>query len=174
MARWPVLVLALSATLALSFVVVSAVFFVWPATDRPQHVDAIVSLNGRDETSREQTAVSLARRGYAPFLLFSQGAFRTTPCPSVPRVVVVCFEPSPARTVGEVEFASRYARARGWHSLLIVPGQAQVTRARVLLRRCFSGRIVVAPAPIPLRLLVSQVFYEWGAMAKALIWDRHC
>ena len=50
---------------------VTVVLFVWPATDSPQHVDAILSLNGPNEGAREGLAVSLAEKGYAPVLLFS-------------------------------------------------------------------------------------------------------
>jgi uncharacterized SAM-binding protein YcdF (DUF218 family) len=150
------------------------VLFVWPATDRPQRVDAIVSMDGDDEAAREAKAVSLAKQGYAPVLLFSQGAFRSTPCPKVPRTTVVCFEPVPGRTVGEVEWAARYARAHRWHSLMIVPGRAQATRARLLMERCFSGRIVVVPAGVPLLHLPYQVVYEWGALVKALLVDTGC
>jgi hypothetical protein len=160
--------------LVVTFLVASSVLFVWPATDRPQHVDAIVSLDGPDENYREARAITLAEEGYAPVLIFSQGAYRTTPCPRVPKVTVVCFEPSPARTVGEVEFASRYALRRGWSSLMIVPARAQTTRARLLMKRCFPGRVVVVPAPVPWVDLAGDVLYEWGALAKALLVDRHC
>jgi uncharacterized SAM-binding protein YcdF (DUF218 family) len=163
-----------AAALLFAFLAVSSVLFVWPASNRPGHVDAIVSLNGTDEPARESTAIMLAQRGYAPVLLFSQGNYRTTPCPQVPRVVVVCFEPKPARTVGEVEFAANYARVRGWHSLLIVPGRAQATRARLLMDRCFRGQVLIVPAAVPLLRLPIDVIYEWGALAKALLVDRSC
>jgi hypothetical protein len=165
----------LVASLALAFIISSAVLFVWPTAGRPQHVDAILSLNGSDEPAREKAAAILAEQGYAKVLLFSQGAYYSTPCPDVPRVLVVCFEPRPARTVGEIHFAAEYLRAHGWHSLLIVPGPAQATRARLLMRRCFSGRLVVVRAPsVPLPHLAFDVIYEWGALAKALFVDRSC
>jgi hypothetical protein len=157
-----------------AFVVASSVVFVWPDASKPQRVNAILSLNGVDEAAREQRAISLAEDGYAPVLLFSQGAYRTTPCPTVPKVTVVCFEPDPARTVGEVEFAANYARSRGWTSLMVVPGRAQTFRARLLMERCFSGRVVVVAGPAQLSRLPLEVIYEWGALGKALFVDRHC
>jgi len=162
------------AVLLITVVAASSVLFVWPASDKPQQVNAILSLNGSDEAAREAKAIMLAKAGFAPVLLFSQGNYRTTQCPKVTGVVVVCFEPRPARTVGEVEFAARYARARDWHSLLIVPGRAQTTRARLLMERCFTGRVVVVPASVPLLHLPIDVLYEWGALAKALLIDRRC
>ena len=100
------------------FVIASAVLFVWPPTDKPTATDAILSLDGRNESVREALAISSGGAGYAPVLLFSQGNSYTTPCPVVPHIRVVCFEASPGRTIGEVEFAARYARARGWHRLM--------------------------------------------------------
>jgi hypothetical protein len=156
------------------FIIASGLLFVWPPTDRPTHADAILSLNGRNEPAREALAVSLAERGYAPVLLFSQGVSHTTRCPIVPKVRVVCFEATPGRTVGEVEFAARYARAMGWHHLIVVPGRAQSVRARLLMGRCFSGSVTVVAAPIKNSQAFYEVAYEWGALGKALFVDRHC
>ena len=169
--RWVLLGLGVLLTL---FIVASSILFVWPPTDQPRHADAILSLNGRNEGAREATAISLAERGYAPVLLFSQGNSYTTPCPKVPQVEVKCFEPVPGRTVGEVEWAARYAREQGWHSLIVVPGRAQSVRARVLLERCFSGSVTVVPAPVKTSQLPYEVVYEWGALGRALLFDRHC
>ena len=163
-----------AALIVVGFIAATSVLFVWPASDRLQRVDAILSLNGTNEVARESRAVSLAEEGYARVLLFSQGNYRTTPCPRVSNVVVVCFEPRPARTVGEVAFATNYLRRRGWHSLMIVAGQAQVTRARILMRRCFSGRLVVVPAALRISHLPFEVVYQWGALVKALLVHGEC
>ena len=164
-------VLAAIAILVVGFLTASSVLFVWPATDQPRHVDAIVSLNGTDEADREGLAISLAEKGYAPVLLFSEGP---DPCPAIARVKVVCFWPVPGRTIGEARFAADYARRHDWHSLMIVSGRAQVTRARMLMKRCFSGQIVVVAAPFQLLHFPFEVMYEWGAVAKSLVLDRHC
>jgi hypothetical protein len=168
--RWFVMGLALA---LLGFLAATAVLFVFPATDQPRHVDGILSLNGTDETARESKAISLAEAGYARVLLFSQGNERT-PCPTVPRVKVVCFVAVPGRTVGEVEFAADYAHSHGWHSILIVPSRGQLTRARLLMKRCFSGSVVMVPAPFQLGRFPFEVVYEWAALVKALVVDRHC
>ena len=153
----------------------SCALFVWPASDQPRHVEAILSLDGSNEQLRLARTVALARAGYAKVLLFSQGAYRSEPCPKVAGIRVVCFVPRPARTVGEIEFAARYEAQRAWHSLMVVPGHAQATRARVLLARCFKGRAVVVPAAAPPVLdLAYQVAYEWGALVKALFIDSGC
>lgn len=162
-------------SLVVAWVALSCAFFVWPAAGRPQRVDAVLSLDGPNENLREQRALALLREGYAKVLLFSQGAYRSAPCPSVPHVRVVCFVPKPARTVGEIEFAARYAARHRWHSILVVPGHAQTTRVRLLMARCFKGQAVVMPAAAPpLVDLPYQVAYEWGALVKALVVDPGC
>ena len=115
--------------------------------DQPRHVDAIVSFNGSNEGTREADAVSLAEKGYASVLLFSQGgAVADTACPKVSRVSVVCFVDVTGHTRGEAEWVGRYAQRHHWHSLLLVPGRGQATRALLLTERCFSGQLVVVPA----------------------------
>ena len=99
---------------------------------------------------------------------------RATPCPKVPQVKVVCFIAVPGRTVGEARFAGQYAERHGWHSLMLVPSRAQATRARLLLKRCFPGKVVVVPASFQLTHFPFEVGYEWAALVKALLVDRHC
>jgi hypothetical protein len=171
--RW---VIALSVLLAmvLVFIAASAYLFVWPPTNSPHRVDGILSLNGADENLRESKAISLAEAGYAPVLLFSIGRANDTPCPVVHGVQVVCFEPDPGTTLGEVRWASHYAHAHGWHSMMIVPERAQSVRARFLAERCFGGQVIVVPASAPRRTILYNVVYEWGALTRALILYRNC
>jgi hypothetical protein len=171
--RW-LIVLSVLAALMLLFIAASAYLFVWPPTNRPHHVDAILSLNGSDEGAREGRAVSLAEQGYAPVLIFSLGRSQHVPCPSVPRVQVVCFEPDPGTTLGEVKWASDYARAHGIHSMMIVPATAQAVRARFLAERCFSGQVTVVPASQPAGSVPYSVVYEWAALTRALVLYRNC
>ncbi len=158
-----------------AFLVASSVLFVWPSSDRPGRVGAIVSLAGENEVGRADTAISLAEKGYASTLLFSQGGVVTdTSCPRVPRVKVVCFVPNPPHTGGEIKFAVDYAHAHHLHSIMLVPGRIQVTEARLLMERCFTGRLLIVPAPVPLRGVIPQVIHEWGAVAKALFTSQSC
>ncbi len=155
------------------FLTASGVLFVWPRSDRPEPAGAILSLNGPMESTRAALAVSLAERGLAPVLIFSEG-HPGGPCPEVPGVEVVCFAPHPARTVGEISFAARYARAHGIESMIVVSGHSQTTRARLLVARCYRGRVMVVASPTSWWRLPYEVVYEWGAMAKALVVDRGC
>ena len=63
-----IIFLAIAALLAL-FLVLTAVLFVWPATNAPRRSDAIVVLGGSGP--RIQKGLALARAGYAPYLVIS-------------------------------------------------------------------------------------------------------
>jgi hypothetical protein len=157
------------------FVALTAVLFVWPVTDSPQRVDAILSFNGRNEPAREALAISLAEKGYSHLLLFSRGgAPDETPCPTVHRVKVVCFVDVTNNTRGEARFAADYAKQHHLNSLMIVPGRPQTTRAHLLLERCFSGKIVVEPAAEPLLRFPKDVLHEWGGLLEVLLLRRGC
>ena len=171
--RWLIACLGL-VVLVVVFAAATLRFIVYPSTDQPRHVDAIVSFNGSNEGTREADAVSLAEKGYAPVLLFSQGgAVADTTCPKVSRVSVVCFVDLTGHTRGEAEWVGRYAQRHHWHSLLLVPGRGQATRARLLTERCFSGQLVVVPADES-RPPLSQVTHEWGGLFDALVIHRGC
>ncbi len=168
------LLLALGAIVVL-FVAATLALFVFAPTDQPRHVNGILSLNGGDEPAREAKAVSLAEKGYAPVILFSQGSrANDTSCPKVPGISVVCFFDVTNNTRGEARWAGRYAESHHWHSLMIVPGRVQATRARLLVERCFSGQVVVVPATEPLRAIPADALHEWGGLLAALVIYRGC
>ncbi len=160
--------------LVVVFVAMTLRLFVFPPTDQPTHANGILSFAGSDEGARTALAVSLAEKGYAPVLLFSQGGASTdTSCPKVPRVSVVCFVDVTNNTRGEAEWAGRYAAHHNWHSLLIVTGRAQATRARLLTERCFSGRVTVVHVAEP-RPALSEIIHQWGGLLDALLVHRGC
>lgn len=157
------------------FVAATLALFVWPPTSQPGHVDAILSFNGPDEGTREAFAVSLAEKGYAPVLLFSQGGYsKDTSCPKVAHVTVVCFVDVAGNTRGEARWAAHYADQHHWHSLMIVPSRPQATRARLLVSRCFAGQILVVPASEALRRFPIDIVHEWGGLLDALLIHRGC
>jgi uncharacterized SAM-binding protein YcdF (DUF218 family) len=160
--------------LVVVFLAATARLFVWPAQGMPASVNAIVMLAGPGD--RLPVALQLAREHRAPVLVVSQGwQGYGGPCPSdVAGVKLVCFEPNPGNTRGEAEFAARLAKQDHWRSIVLVTTLSQDTRARLILRRCFSGSIYVAPASLPLSALPYQIVYNWGALAKALVLQRSC
>jgi len=167
---------ALIAALALAavFIVVTARLFVWPARGMPARVDAIVMLAGPGD--RLAVATRLAREHRARVLVVSQGwKGYGGPCPpKTPGVKLICFDPDPGNTRGEAEAAGALAKRYGWHSLVLVTTPAQDTRARILVRRCFGGSIYVMTASLPWDDWPYQIAYGWGALLKALVFQRAC
>lgn len=94
--------------------------------------------------------------------------------PPIPRVTVICFDPRPATTQGEAEFAGRLARRYHWHSLALVTITPQDSRARLRMERCFAGQVYVMNAPMPFYYWPYELAYEWGATIKALAVNRSC
>jgi hypothetical protein len=90
-------------------------------------------------------------------------------------VEVMCFRPAPFTTRGEARYIGTLARERGWTSLIVISSVPQATRARVRVQRCFHGRLaVIGVGPRRLRHWALAVVYEWGALTKAMIWQRGC
>lgn len=165
--------LAVAGVVVVLLVVASARLFVWPPTDRPAPVDAVVALAGNPAQHRAQYALALARRGLAPTVVISRGAGQI-PCPHDPHLEIICFLPHPVDTRGEAEFVGRLAARRHWRRILVVPVRTQSTRARLLVERCTRATVLVAPVAEPTVDLPYAVAYEWGALAKALVWKRGC
>jgi uncharacterized SAM-binding protein YcdF (DUF218 family) len=167
------IVLALAGTVLAG---ATARLFVWPARGAPGHVDAIVLFNGRGGRTRTDEALALAYAHVAPNLLMSRGSVDATwSCsPPIEGVTVTCFDPDPATTQGEAEFAARMAARHHWRSMVLVTDRTQDTRARLRMGRCFNGRIYVATAPLRNRDWPKALTYEWGALAKAIVVERGC
>ena len=97
------------------------------------------------------------------------------PCPpKTSDATVICFDPDPGDTRGELEFVGRLAARYHWRSLVLVTTRTQDTRARVLARRCFGGSVYVITAPLPWEDWPYQIAYGWGSLVKALILYRTC
>ena len=169
---------ALGATLVLllAFAVATARILVWPARGMPSRVDAIVMLAGPG--NRLPVALQLATERRAPVLVVSLGHLGYGgPCPAAsaaPKVKIICFDPVPADTRGEAEFAARLARRYGWRSVVLVTIAAQATRARLIIRRCYSGAVYVVTAPQAWYEWPYQIAYGWGSLFKALLLERAC
>ena len=163
--------------LAVALIAVSALtgrLFVWPAQGVPARVDAIVMLNAPGATL--PVALRLARQHRAGYLLISQGTVASHyACPrQVPGVKLICFHPTPATTRGEAEFIGREARQHHWRSVVLVAITPQASRARLRVERCFGGHVYVMTAPVRLGSWPYEIVYEWGALAKALLFQRGC
>ena len=170
----------MAAVLALGVIAVGAAtarLFIWPERGMPAQVSAIVMLNGPGE-DRLGTALDLARQHRAPFVVISRGSpywgHGSVCAPPIPRVTVICFDPNPATTQGEAEFVGQLARKYHWQSVALVTITPQDSRGRLRVGRCFAGPVYVMTAPMPLSAWPFQIAYEWGALVKALIFQRSC
>ena len=168
-----------AAVLALGVIAAGAAtarLFIWPDRGMPARVSAIVMLNGPGD--RLNTALDLAWQHRAPFVVISRGSpywgHGSICAPQIPRVKVICFDPSPANTRGEAEFVGRLARKYHWQSVALVTATPQDTRGRLRVERCFAGPVYVMTAPLSLSAWPGQIAYEWGALVKALIFQRSC
>ena len=152
--------------------VLSAVLFVWPSTDAPQKVDAIVVLGGSGP--RIAKGLALARDGYASTVAVSNPD--AVYCPrSSRRVTVICFIPDPETTQGEARSVAKLAGKYRWNRIIVVSGTPQTTRARIRFGRCYHGTVLFDPAnPSTASEWFFNVVYEWGALAKALTFQRGC
>lgn len=157
------------------FFVSTARLFVWPPSDTPSRVDAIVALGGDPGQRRMKSAVRLAEAGYAPIVVISLGGDPKVRCPRAPkRIEVICFRPNPVNTRGEAEYVAGLAAQRHWHRIIVIPDRTQTTRARLLFKRCTRISLEMVPVHDDLSQLLLGVPYEWGALFKAMIFNRSC
>jgi hypothetical protein len=151
----------------------TAALFVFPRTQRPAGADVIVVPQG--EGPRVQEALRLAAAGMSPVIAIAAAQPGTRPCPGPqPDVEVVCFRPQPYTTQGEARWIAMMARQRGWHRVLVLVSNTQAIRARIRIRRCYEGGLRIVAVTVNRYRVVDAVFYEWGALLKALILQRGC
>ncbi len=147
--------------------------FVWPETDAVQPADAVVVLAGGDG-ERLDRGLDLVREGVAPTLALSFGPDDLCGGAEQP-FAVVCFRPDPENTRGEAAAIARIAAEHGWTNLVLVTSTSHVTRARMLLERCFPGTLQVTDATPRAGLpgWALAIVHEWGGLAEAIA-DRDC
>lgn len=157
--------------------------FRYPTTDQPGPVDAVVMLAGGGP--RVDKAVELGvDLGLADTVVFAstwvpdQRVWAARPCNSSGRArmadtTAICFQPDPASTRGEVREIARMAKENDWTSIIVVASTDQITRARMLLNRCWDGEATFVGVSHD-QPFVFRAAYEWGAITKALIVNRSC
>ena len=157
-------------------VVATARLFVWPPSDEPAKADAVVALGGDPGQLRAKQALRLARPGLCPggggLPRGQEGGPLPPPCPG--GVTLICFRADPLDTRGEAEYVARLAERRHWHRIIVVSERSQVTRARLLFKRCTPVDLLMVPVTDPRVRLAYDVVYEWGALLKALTVVRGC
>lgn len=168
-----------AAALVLLWVALDVWLFAFPASDRPQHADAVIVLAG-DRTPRLQRGLALIRAGVARTLVISDGHDPRWPAANAlcahggQGFRVVCFRPSPYSTQGEARGFARLARENGWRSVVVATSAFHVTRARMLFRRCFAGRVEAVGAHASLHRMRFNLVTEVGKLLVQLTVDRSC
>jgi uncharacterized SAM-binding protein YcdF (DUF218 family) len=173
------LILGVIAVVLAGFGVATAKLVVSPQQGMPARVDAIIMLNGPGGSSRLTTTLDLAWAHRAPVVLISRGSQSYGSggacAPQIPRVKIICFDPNPATTQGEAEFAARLASQYHWKNVAIVTITPQITPGRIWLNRCLPGVTVYAvAAPLSAKGWPIMIAYEWGAIANAELVHRSC
>jgi uncharacterized SAM-binding protein YcdF (DUF218 family) len=157
----------------------TARWFVWPRTDAVDRADAVVVFDG-GQGERMHTARTLMARGIAPALVVSTGQ-ELDPgdgdglCTEPQSFEVLCFTPRPDTTRGEAQAVGEIARRRSWDTVALVTSTYHVSRARMLVERCYRGQLVVVAASPPGGPFawVGNVAHEWGGSVEAII-ERGC
>lgn len=155
--------------------------FVAPPRDTPARVDVVFVL--APAYDRLATAEQLMDEGYADTLAVSsppndEGKPAPAICHEERAYAVICFDPDPVTTQGEARALQRLSVEHGWHSANVVTSQFHVTRARVLLQRCYEGELDVVPYWQNMPILglphlrgswAYHYAYETAAFAKVLL-----
>lgn len=162
-----------------AWLVATAVLFLWPQEDSPEHADAVVVLSG-SRAYRLPRALELMSAGVARTLVISNGrdprwrAAHRLCTEGDSRFRVVCFTPNPDSTQGEAEGVARIAAKRDWRSLVVVTSRFHITRARMLFERCFDGDVDAVGTGSPYVYLPLNLIGEWGKLGYQLTVQREC
>jgi uncharacterized SAM-binding protein YcdF (DUF218 family) len=172
-------------TIALLVVVVGGAvavgrLFLWPPTSTPKGADAVVLFVG-GKGERLDTALALMRQGVAKNLVIPNGLVATWPqanalCRRSTGFKVFCPDPDPDTTRGEARAISTVARQQGWQHMVMVTSTYHVTRAKILLSRCFTGSIDARAADPGLAVPrhVARISHEVAGLAEAMLVNSGC
>jgi uncharacterized SAM-binding protein YcdF (DUF218 family) len=168
---------AVAAAFVVALFASSAVMFVWPSQDRVTGADAVVVLAGSH--NRLDEALRLMRRHIAPVLVISDGRAKewllaNRLCAGPAAFKVICFRSNPYSTRGEAEELRRLTARNHWRTVVVVTSTYHVTRARILLRRCLTGRVEVVGVPFSWTKLPVLLASEWSKLIYALTVAREC
>jgi uncharacterized SAM-binding protein YcdF (DUF218 family) len=154
------------------FAALTAALVVWPYEQAAQPADAVAVLgaSSRGGSDRLPAALRLVDSGIADTLVVLTPPEDGSLCHDSAPYEIICINPRPFNTRGEAEALGRLARSRSWRKLTVVTSSYHVTRARLLLARCFHGSLVVVGSkgtgiPVgPWRAL-----HELGGLAYAIV-----
>lgn len=170
------LIPAISAFLGIVLAVAAAglPLYVFPATEDPTHADVVFVL-GTPTRAKVQIAQELVSAGRADRILISVprwgkwAAHNMTVCTAQLSYPVDCETPDPFTTQGEARMLRTYADDHSVNSAVIVTSVAHITRARILMQRCFDGTLYFRDDGVTrdLDYWIEQYAYQTGAFLKA-------
>lgn len=173
--------LALVATACLGLAPASAIFA--PHMDvPPRHSDAIVVL-GPATADRLLLAESLVEQGFSDTIVVSVDNVgvefskrRIDLCDEDTGVKVICREPSPGTTQGEVGLIENLSAQYGWARVIVITRDTHVTRSRLYLDRCYSGEADVLGTTTDMTLLEAnwQYWYQTAGFLKSALVTTGC
>ena len=178
--RWRVLLVAIG-VLLITWLVGGYFVVVHPRTNALHRADAIVVLGSADIDGRQAMAFRLADQSYASTVAISVGSRRQLDfklsCHNPPaNITVLCFVPDPPTTQGEARQIRTLAAQHHWTSIIVVTSSYHISRARMIITRCFGGDVMMA-APAAHHSIATigyQYVYQTAGYLKALIFDRGC
>ena len=166
--------------LVVAFVLAGLPLYVFPVVDAVPAQADVVYVIGPPTPARIALARELIESGAADEMLISvpgdalaQGTpsrGRFSAC-NLPGGDVLCRAPDPATTQGEARLLAETAQEQGWDSAIVITMTPHVSRARMIIDRCFDGELTmraVSDQPSGLGGWVHQYLYQSAAFVKAL------
>jgi hypothetical protein len=158
--------LAVLGGLVIAWVVAGIFLYVVPPADEPAHADVLFVLGPPDR--RIAYAEELMQQGYAPTLAVSSevgadGKFTAEICGAQRTFRIICFHADPFTTQGEARALEDLSVQYDWKSANVLTAQFHVTRARVIVGRCYRGdlHMVADRRGLPL-VSMSNPTYSWA------------
>ncbi|MDJ0336187.1 YdcF family protein [Salinibacterium sp. G-O1] len=145
--------------------------YVVPSVNTPEKTDVIYII-GPPDPSRIEFALTLIERGISDSLMVS------TPdpddyavCREPQTFTVYCKRPSPFTTQGEARDLRDLSAEQGWTSATVITMVPHVTRARIVIERCFTGTLLMVPdtTPMSINKWVEQYVYQTAAFVKVAV-----
>lgn len=171
--RWRILVVFV---VLVVLVVAGLPVYVFPRVDPLHRADAIFVLGGHGY-ERYPYALELAESGLARHVVMSNPAgaediWLTDLCAHQRySFTVQCFVPDPATTKGEAQELGELAARNHWHTVIVVTFRPHISRARYIMRRCYSSNLIMAESPADISVgywLWTYVYQTAGYVRAAL------
>lgn len=175
--RAQVIAIVLAVVLNVAVVLGALRLYAYPDTDAPAPTD-VVFVIGPPTSTRIAIAQQMVDAGLTSTVVVSvpppgsgtpQYEASELPICSKPQAFTVyCVTPSPFTTQGEGRALQALAATHGWTSATVITFTPHITRARIILERCFTGdlRMVADRAPLGAARWLYEAAYQTGAFVK--------